>query len=157
MVWCYPPQHNGVLGTPPLRRAHCGRRCEMEYSMFLAKIIGWFYVVVAAGMILRPKAYRKIMEDFSNNLALVYLGGIFAMLIGLLTVFTHNIWRPDWTVIITIFAWLGLIKGVWLLLVPNTVAKITAFYLKQAPLLVFYAILIMALGIFLLVKGYFVG
>jgi hypothetical protein len=126
----------------------------MEYSMFLAKIIGWFYIIVAAGMISNPRAYQKIMEDFSANSALVYLSGIFALLIGFLMVFTHDIWEANWTVIITIFGWLSLIKGVWLLLVPNTVAKITALYQKKAGLLKVYAVLMLALGIFLLVKGY---
>ena len=129
----------------------------MEYSMFLAKIIGWFYIVVAAGMIFNPRAYQKIMEDFSHNNALVYLSGIFSLLIGFLMVLTHNVWQADWVVIITVFGWLGLIKGVWLLLLPNTVAKITAFYQKKASLLVFYAVLMLALGAFLLVKGYFAG
>jgi hypothetical protein len=127
----------------------------MENSLFLARIIGLFCVVIAAGMISNPRAYQKMIEDFSKNLALVYLSGIFALLIGFLMVSMHNVWRADWTVIITIFGWLGLIKGVWLLLLPNTVAKITALYQKKASLLVFYAVLMLALGIFLLVKGYF--
>lgn len=126
----------------------------MEHSMFLAKIIGWFYVIVAVGMIFNPRAYRKIMEDFSVNNALVYLSGIFTLLIGFLIVLTHNIWQANWRVIITVFAWLGLMKGVWLLLFPNTVAKITAFYQKRMGFLRFYAVLILALGIFLLLKGY---
>ena len=128
----------------------------MEYSMFLAKIIGWFYVIVAVGIIFNPKAYEKIMEDFSKNSALVYLSGIFTLLIGFLMVLTHDIWEANWMVIITVFGWLGLIKGVWLLLLPNTVPKITAFYQKKMGLLRIYAVLMLALGIFLVLKGYFI-
>jgi uncharacterized membrane protein len=128
----------------------------MENSLFLARIVGWFFIIVAAGMSLNSQAYQKIMEDFSKNTALVYLSGIFTLLIGFLMVSTHNIWRADWTLIITIFGWLGFIKGVWLLLLPNTVAKITAAYQKKASLLVAYAVVMLALGIFLVFKGYFI-
>jgi len=128
----------------------------MGNSFFLARIIGWFFIIVAVGMTFNSKTYQKIMEDFSKNTALVYLGGIFSLLIGFLMVSAHNIWRADWTLIITIFGWLGFIKGVWLMLLPNTVARITAFYQRRTFLLAIYPILMLVLGIFLVFKGYYI-
>lgn len=126
----------------------------MENSIFLAKILGPYIIIVALAFLFNPKTYEKVMEDFCRNSALVYFGGVFALLFGLLVVSFHNLWVADWQVIITIFGWVGLIKGVWLILFPNTVAKFTQAYQKKTTLLTLSLAIALLLGILLAVKGY---
>lgn len=129
----------------------------MEKSIFLAKVLGPYCIIVALGIMFNLKTYHKVMEDFFKNSALIYLGGVIALLIGLLVALVHNVWMADWAVIITIFGWLGIIKGAWLIILPNTVAKLTEAYQKNTALLMVHLVIIFALGIFLSVRGYFVG
>jgi hypothetical protein len=126
----------------------------MENSIFLAKIIGPYAIVVALAFLFNPKTYQKILEDFCKNSALVYLGGIYAFLFGLLVVLFHNVWVAGWPVIITVFGWVGIIKGVWLIVFPNTVAKFTQAYQKKTPLLTISLAIVLVLGIFLVARGY---
>jgi hypothetical protein len=126
----------------------------MENSLFLAKILGPYAIIVALAFLFNPKTYQKVMEDFCKNSALVYLGGVFAFLFGILIVLFHNVWVAGWPVIITVFGWLALIKGVWLIVFPNTVAKFTQAYQKKAGLLTIKLAIAFILGVFLTAKGY---
>jgi len=128
----------------------------MENSIFLAKILGPYCIIVAVGILLNLKSYQKILKDFCKNSALLYIGGILALLFGLLILLFHNVWAANWTVIITIFGWLALIKGVWLIIFPNTVAKLTEVYQKNTVLLKVPLFIVAIIGIFLTIMGYFV-
>ena len=127
----------------------------MENSVFLAKLIGLYMVIVAVGILLNRKIYHNLMKDFSNSHALIYLGGVLALIIGLLIVLIHNVWVAGWPVIITIFGWVGLIKGIFIIIFPNSVVKLVQTYQKRTVLLTVNLVIILILGIFLIFKGYF--
>ena len=129
----------------------------MESSIFLARLLGPYCIIVALGILLNLKTYRKVMEDFFKNPALVYISGVMALLFGLLVVLFHNVWAAEWTVIITVFGWLGLIKGIWLIVFPNRLAKITEAFLRRVDFLVVHLLIILLLGIFLSCVGYSIG
>jgi hypothetical protein len=126
----------------------------MENSIFLAKILGPYTIIVGLAFLFNLKAYQKVLEDFCKNSALIYLGGVFAFLFGLLIILFHNVWVAGWPVIITIFGWMALIKGVWLIVFPNTVAKFTQAYQKKTALITVSLVIVLVLGIFLVAKGY---
>ena len=126
----------------------------MGNTMFLAKILGPYMIIVAIGIMLNLKFYQEMMEDFFKNRALIYLGGVLALIIGFLIVLSHNVWVAGWQVIITIFGWGGLIKGVWLIVFPNSVGKLTKAYQRKPGLLVVHLLVILALGVLLTIKGY---
>ena len=128
----------------------------MESSIFLAKLLGPYCIIVAVGVLFNLKSYQKVMEDFFKNSALLYLGGVMALLFGFLIVLFHNLWAANWTVVITIFGWAGIIKGIWLIILPNSASKMTALYRKNTALLKIHLLIIIALGVFLTVMGYFV-
>ena len=128
----------------------------MESSIFLAKLLGPYCTIVAVGVLFNLKNYQKVMEDFFKNSALLYLGGVMALLFGLLIVLFHNLWAANWTVIITIFGWAGIIKGIWLIILPDSASKMPAVYQKNTALLKIHLLIIIALGVFLTVMGYFV-
>ena len=126
----------------------------MGNSILLAKILGPYCIIVAVGVLLNLKFYQKMIEDFFKNSALIYFGGILALLFGLLVVVFHNEWVANWTVIITIFGWSGIIKGIWLIVFPNTMLKFTEVFQKKEALLRIHLSVVLALGVFLTVKGY---
>lgn len=128
----------------------------MESSIFLAKLLGPYCIIVAVGVLFNLKSYQKVMEDFFKNSALLYLGGVMALLFGLLIVLFHNLWAANWTVVITIFGWAGIIKGIWLIILPDSASKMTVLYRKNTALLKIHLLIIIALGVFLTVMGYFV-
>ena len=128
----------------------------MGNSVFLAKILGPYCIIIATGILCNLKSYQKVIENFCKNSALLYLGGILAFLFGFLIVLFHNVWVADWPVIITIFGWGGLIKGAWLIIFPSTLTKLTKACHEETILLLtlLFVPTSAVFGIFLTVMGY---
>lgn len=91
----------------------------MHESILLAKFLGPIYLAVGVGLLTSPAHYQKMYKDFLKSEALIYLGGIMALVIGLLILTMHNVWMKDWRVLITLIGWGGTIKGVGLLAAPE--------------------------------------
>jgi hypothetical protein len=129
----------------------------MENSIFLAKLLGPYCIIVSAGILFNLRIYQKLIEDFFKNSAILYMGGILALFFGLLIVLFHNVWEASWTVIITIFGWIGIIKGIWLIVFPAWVGKFTEVYQKKTALLRVNLVIVFAIGAVLTIFGYFIG
>ena len=129
----------------------------METSVFIARIFGLCYLIIGAGFLFNRKAFQQVMDDFCKNAALVFYGGILALVIGVVIILIHNVWVANWTVIITIIGWAGLLKGIWIIIFPNTVYKFLRVYQKKESLLIANAIVILILGAVLTFFGFFVG
>ncbi len=91
----------------------------MELSIFIAKLLAVVYITIGVGMLLNGKYYKQMISDTMGTPGIIYIGGIIALLAGFLMITYHNIWVKDWTVIITVFGWLALVKGVSLLAFPK--------------------------------------
>ena len=128
----------------------------MGNTIFFARLLGPYFIIVAVGILFNLKTYQRLMEDFCKSAALIYLSGILALLFGLLVVLFHNVWVSNWPVIITIFGWLGIIKGAWLISLPNTVAKFAKVYQEKTVLLGVHLAVALFLGVFLVSMGYFI-
>ncbi len=125
----------------------------MENSLFLAKILGPYITIIALAFLFNPKLYQKILDDFCKNSALIYLSGVFAFLFGLLIVLFHHVW-VSWPVVITVFGWVGLIKGIWLIIFPNTLMKFIPIYQRKTSIITIGLIIALFLGVLLIIKGY---
>jgi uncharacterized protein YjeT (DUF2065 family) len=120
------------------------------------QVLGIVYLAVGIGMLINPDFYKKLMSEFSENPPSMYLSGLAAMVIGYLLVTYHNIWPSDWPVIITIFGWVALIKGLFLLLLPRVSIKISSFFqIQMTKLLTVWAVIIAVVGALLTWLGFF--
>jgi uncharacterized protein YjeT (DUF2065 family) len=110
------------------------------------QILGIVYLAVGAGLIINPDFYKKLVTEFSENPSAIYLGGLVALAIGYLLVTFHNIWSKDWSVIITIFGWVALIKGLLLIALPKATIKINSIFMGVTKFLTVWAIVVIILG-----------
>ena len=129
----------------------------MGVSVFIARIYGICCLVVAIGIMFNREFYQRVMSDYSKNAALVFFGGVSALVIGTMIVLVHNVWEADWTVVITVIGWIALVKGVWLLVFPDTVSKIMRVYQENKSLLLVQSVAALIFGAFLTYMGYFAG
>ncbi len=129
----------------------------METSVFIARILGIFYLTAATGMILNRKFYRHFMEEFCGNPVIIFFSGMLALIIGLVIVLTHNKWEADWSVIITVIGWIGLIKGVWIIIFPNSITRVMRFYKEKEYSLLIHSTMAFILGVCLAFFGFFRG
>jgi hypothetical protein len=126
----------------------------MELSILLAKVFGLVYLVLALGMLINRAHYRKVFDDMVANGAMTIYGGAMALAAGVFLVSFHNIWIGGWEVIITLFAWAALIKGVLLLLAPKAMLSLTKMLTKNDSVFVLWGACALILGLVLCYFGF---
>jgi hypothetical protein len=126
----------------------------MGNSIFLAKLMGPLMLAVGIGIFVNGAIYRLLADEFLRSRALIYLSGLLTMTAGLAIVLTHNVWRADWPVIITILGWLALIGGAFRIVMPQGTERIGRRLLKEKHGLTIAGIIWVALGAILCVFGY---
>lgn len=128
----------------------------MDSSTLLARLIGPYIIVIGVSLIFNQNIFRKIMEEFPKNPSLVFITGLLTFVAGLAILLFHNIWVADWRVLITIFGWIALIKGIMLVVLPGTLLKTTKIYSDNFKLVLIPWVIMILIGIFLTIKGYIV-
>lgn len=126
----------------------------MENSILLAQLLGPYLAIIGVGIFLNPKNCQQVTHEFTQSAALIYFGGVLALFFGLLIILFHNNWAANWTVIITLLGWLGLIKGACLIIVPEKIKKFAERYQGSTRPLTIQALIVLAIGVFLMIKGY---
>ena len=96
----------------------------MEQSIFLAKVMGLYLLIVPAAVLLRRKQFAELINEFTANRAMVFLSGLVALVLGLLIVVSHNVWTADWRAVVTVMGWLMLAKGVIRIMLPEKLATV---------------------------------
>lgn len=89
------------------------------------QVFSLVYLAIGIGITVNPAFYRKMFADFIENSAILYLGGIMALVVGFLIVAFHNTWVMDLSVIITIIGWMALIKGIVILILPKAMISLS--------------------------------
>ena len=140
----------------PHHAAQMEKEDVMENSIFIAKVFGLCYLVIGTGLLLNQKFWRAVIDDFSENAVTILFGGLFALVVGVVIVLTHNVWVGNWTVIITIIGWVALIKGIWIIVFPSTVSKFMQIYQKNEGMLLVQSIGALVFGVVFTFFGFFV-
>jgi len=126
----------------------------MEHSIFLAKVIGLFGAISTLAIIVRYKTYLEIEADSAKNPIIIYLSGFIILIIGILLVVSHQVWSGDWRVVITIFGWLFLLKGIIRIFFPETAKKL--FEKKRSDRRFIIAeVMFFLFSLYLIYKGFF--
>lgn len=123
----------------------------MDMSLFLFKFWGWCCVIFFFVLSFNPKRIRQIVDDLQDQKFTILISFI-AIIIGLINVLLHNVWEANISLLITLFGWAALLKGILLFTYPKLIVKwITLFNIKFVQVLY---ILLLFIGIFLLNKAY---
>jgi hypothetical protein len=127
----------------------------MDTSLYLARVLGLFYILSGIAMLLNAREYRKIFSTFIKSKTSVVLVAMFVLLIGLFLVVKHNIWQFTWVGLVTLLSWLILIKGALLTLFPY----LGEAFEKQTNSVTWYqvgGIVEVILGVYLVYAGFFI-
>lgn len=127
----------------------------METSLFLAKSIGLFGTIATAVIILRYKFHVDMETRISANSESVYQSGYLFLLLGVMIVVSHQVWKLNWQVLITIIGWMLLFKGLMRILFPYSVRKMITKK-KQNSNFLLAEISVFLISIFLLLKGFLI-
>jgi drug/metabolite transporter (DMT)-like permease len=123
----------------------------MDTSLFLLKFWGWYCVIFFFILCFNPKRIKQIIEDLQDEKFTILISFL-AIIIGLLNILFHNIWEANIRLVVTLFGWLALLKGIMLLTFPRTTTKgITKMNIKFVQAMYFFVFLI---GVLLLNEAY---
>ncbi len=126
----------------------------MSTSILIARLIGPILVVAGLAALINPKLLQDVGREFLANRALIFMGGVLALLAGLAIVNTHNIWSGGWPVVITVIGWLAVLGGIIRMGFPGLAKALGEDLMARATLLRVASGLQAALGAFLMVVGY---
>jgi hypothetical protein len=97
----------------------------MCLSIFLAQVIGVYLFLTALAMLVHQQRFKKTKMDFLGNPTLITLSGGVCLAVGLLIVVDHNVWVPEWPVLITLIGWILVLQGLMRLFFPDAFVKMT--------------------------------
>lgn len=83
-----------------------------------ARVLGPFLIIVPLTAALRASEMHELMADFEGNPLWPWMGGAFALLLGLIVVALHPSWSSPPAIIVSAMGWLMVLRGLLLLLFP---------------------------------------
>lgn len=124
-------------------------------TAFLSKLIGLYCLLVALSMLTNKEATVAAVNSLFHSPAVLLIGGLVALVIGLAMILGHNVWSGGApAIIVTLFGWAALIKGVIILFLPPQAATLYFAALHYQQFLYPYSALMIVLGAYLTYAGF---
>lgn len=97
-------------------------------TAFLSKLIGLYCILGPGSMLIHRQDTVQTINALVASRADLFVVGIFTLVAGLALVLGHNIWSGGaGTVVVTLVGWASLIKGIFLVSLPqSTIADMFA-------------------------------
>jgi hypothetical protein len=125
-------------------------------TIFLAQLLGISYGVVGLALLFNYDSFEKVIKDLFKNKGLTWLAGLLTLVAGAAMVLHHNIWEGNWvTILVTVFAWAALLKGVFYVIVPEFMEKWAKAVLKLG-WLQYGSVVVIALSLCFIYAGFLV-
>ena len=96
----------------------------MTISSFLAQVLGIIFLVVGISIVLKKKYAIAAVDEITHNKGLLWLCGFSALAMGAVMVVLNNFWTTGLPLFITVLGWLAILKGAFLLLLPEYTASL---------------------------------
>lgn len=121
----------------------------MDISTVIAQILGIFFVVIGASMIIDGRGTADVMKEAIDSKSYLWSWGVAGVATGAIIIPLNNIWTSGMPLVITVMGWLALLKGTFILLFPNITASVYRKF-STPTLFVVAGIVAVALGLSLI-------
>jgi len=119
----------------------------MDVTILVAKILAIYLVVSGLFLIIRGKTVVGLMRDFFDHPSVSYLTGIILIFLSSMYLLQFSIWSSTLHVIVSIFVWLVLIKGLTYIFIPRILDKIAVRRFRKA--FAFYGVIAVLVGVYI--------
>jgi hypothetical protein len=124
-------------------------------TIFLAKLIGLFTLIVSVALVLRRGFFVAVVAAFMQDRVILLILGMLALITGLAMVLTHNRWSGGVpTIVVTGLGWVFLVRGLLLLFLPSDVLDAVFTAIGFADHYTLYAAIPFLLGAYLTYAGF---
>jgi len=84
----------------------------MELSIFLAKLIGLYYLIIGIVWVVHKDHFDKLVKEMLGSRSIIGLSGVMSLLVGLAIAIGHPIWHWNWQGLISLLGYIAIIQGV---------------------------------------------
>ena len=127
----------------------------MEISLFLAKIMGLFLIVDGLVALIRYKDLMPAVYELKNNKFTMVFMGLLVLVLGLLVTVSHNIWTGSaFQIVITIFGWAMVIKGLIISIMPIEFVEKLIMKVNRPTYYKISGVVMILIGLWLSVAGF---
>lgn len=118
------------------------------------QILGLTYIAIGLGMLINPRFYKDMLNKMINSEDVLFVTGLLVLIIGYFLVSYHNIWTGGAAIILTIFGWMALLKGLMMVVIPEQSIKLYNFIKISKGQVGTYGVIILILGVICTYLGY---
>lgn len=90
------------------------KKYDSDYSKTVGGYVGSVLSLLFLSELVTPSMYEQPISSHT-----VYLNGFVLVIFGAYIISKHNIWRKDWTVLVTLSGWLMTLLGIYRLFFPT--------------------------------------
>ncbi len=119
----------------------------MDITVLTLKLLAIYLVVSGLFLIFKGKTVPHLLNDFFDHPATVYLTGIILIFLSTMYLIQYNVWEGTVETVVTVFAWLVLLKGVSYIFFPKMLSMMAIK--KNRNLFGVYGFISAAIGIYL--------
>ncbi len=91
----------------------------MDAIKFITLFWLWMPLIISLMFLLCPSELKELKLAVIEDRGMRFMYAFASIFLGLATVLVHNIWAANWHSIITVLAWLCLLKGIYLVVYPE--------------------------------------
>lgn len=127
---------------------------QRESTRFLARILGPFTAVFSIAVMLRVGEVGQVLTNFFDNSFNALLAGILMLLGGLVIIALHPYWRGLAAIVVSLFGWTLMLRGVAVLVVPDMVSTVANAVVPNPALLLAGFAVFLVIGLYLAYVGW---
>lgn len=124
----------------------------MDLSIFLARFIGLYLLIMSFIWLFRKNSFEEGVRDIILSKGLFALSGAMHVMVGLAIAVSHPHWELNWRGLITLLAYVAIIKGVTRLTFPEETKNLLLKSIKEGYW--FWLICLFAIGAYLTYEGF---
>lgn len=130
-------------------------RMTNSMTILIAQYVGPAIFAVGLGIFLSKNYYTQVYRNLESETLAVLMGGLVTLVAGIAIVLNHNDWTSFNAGLITFLGWACVVKGLALIIMPNTVDAI-GNKMADSTLFPFLALTATAVGGYVTYFAYFV-
>jgi hypothetical protein len=124
-------------------------------TRFLARATGPILILIAVAMFARYETLPEIVPQFAQDETLLLVTCAFTVITGVVMLTAHHHFGSPAAIVLTILAWLIVLRGAMLGVMPGTTVELAAAVAQAPTILLGVVVVAAALGAWLSFVGWF--